>query len=42
VVAAGAHQDDHPAREVRQARPHLVTVDHPLIALALGEGLRAR
>ena len=42
VIAAGAQENDHPAREVSEARPYLVAVDHPLIALALGEGLRAR
>src|SRR5207247_1742887 len=31
----------HPAREVRETRPHFVAVDHPLIALPFREGLRA-
>jgi hypothetical protein len=35
-------EDDHPAREVREARPHLVAVEDPVVAFAHCGGLHAR
>ena len=38
-VAVGAAQHEDPLRPVRERRPHLLAVDHPLVAVELGAGL---
>ena len=35
-VGIGARDDEAPVRHVRERRPHLLPVDHPLVAVALG------
>ena len=39
-LAVGAAQHEAPVGPVRERRPHLLPADHPLVAVALGAGLR--
>ena len=40
--AVGARDHEDPLRPVRERRPHLLAVDHPLVAVEVGPGLYVR
>ena len=41
-VGIGARDEHAEARDVRERRPHLLTVDHPLVTVAIGPGRKTR
>jgi hypothetical protein len=41
-VTIGTAQHEDPLRPVRERRPHLLSVEHPFVAVALGAGLHVR